>query len=1093
MRRKGDFRYRRLMVGTVLILLAAAGWSGQKKAPAEASEFDYAALLKTFKLRNIGPANMGGRTVDFAVPLSNTSVIYAAVGPSGLWKSENNGVTWKASFDKESTVSVGAVAVSQSHPDIVWVGTGEATARNSVAIGDGIYKSEDTGRTWKNTGLKETRFISRIVADPDNPDVVYVAAQGHLWGPNEERGVYKTTDGGKTWKRILYVNQDTGACDLAMDPSNSRILYAGMWDHRRLPYHFRSGGESSGLYKTTDGGETWRKPTSGIPGGVVGRIGVDVCRSKPNVVYALIEHQNGGLFRSDDKGETWTRACDKRTYDQINFRPFYYSRLTVDPTNDLVVYVYSGQCYVSRDGGKTFQVISRGTHPDHHALWVNPLNPNHLIDGNDGGIDISYDGGKTWYAVESQAWAEVYQVGFDLRDPYSVNVGLQDNGNWQGPSNSKDRSGILNLHWFPTGGGDGFYAQIDPQDPDTLYRNLQMGGIERHNTRTGEAQGIKPVAPLAEPPYRFNWNSPIYISPHNHEVVYFGGNFLFKTTDRGRSWIKVSPDLSTNDPKKQRDSGGPITADNTGAEIHCTILTISESPLREGLIWVGTDDGMVQVTRDCGRNWENVTKNIKGLPPEDNWVTRVEASRFNEGTGYITISRHQVDDFKPYIFKTGDYGKTWISLRSNLPEIGYLHVVREDLQNPNLLFAGSEFGLFFSFDGGEKWIPFRWDFPTVAVRDIQIHPRERDLIVGTHGRGVWIMDDLRALEELTPEALSSKAVLFDVRPATMHATKSSSDMYARSEYAAENPLPGAYIHYYLNPGTEKSPKVKVAIYDQEGKEIRNLAASSSPGLHRVIWDLRESLPPGIDMEAMAAGTMSGFGGGSSSRSATAAGGAQTGSGTGAGAQRGAAVGRGMGFGGGFSPPALPGEYKAVLEVGEQKFEKAVLVRADPGQDIPVEERKLNQKYAREAAELSGRMSRLLAKVNSLSGGLQELEMNLKSMKNIDQSVSAKVKAVKEKLSEIEKTFERSPEGQTGYRQSVQVALRGGRLPEQIMRLVGEITRYPGAPTQTAITRLEEFKAILDPWQAKMDELVEKEIPELNKLLAEKGVPYIRIL
>ncbi len=1084
MKRKDNFRSLWLTVLVLLILLGAApaGWSGQKKASAEASEFDYAAFLKTFKIRNIGPANMGGRTVDFAVPLSNTSVIYAAVGPSGLWKSVNNGITWEAVFDKESTVSVGAVAVSQSHPDIVWVGTGEATARNSVAIGDGIYKSEDAGRTWKNMGLKETRFISRIVTDPDNPDIVFIAAQGHLWGPNEERGVYKTLDGGKTWKKVLYVNADTGACDLAMDPSNSRVLYAGMWDHRRWPYYFRSGGEGSGLYKTTDGGETWKKLGGGLPGGVVGRIGVDVCRSKPNVVYALIEHQNGGLFRSDDKGETWTRACDKRTYDQINFRPFYYSRLTVDPTNDLVVYVYSGQNYVSRDGGKTFEVISRGTHPDHHALWVNPWNPNHLIDGNDGGIDISYDGGKSWYAVESQAWAEVYQVGYDMRDPYQVNVGLQDNGNWQGPSNSKDRAGILNLHWFPTGGGDGFYAQIDPQDPDTLYRNLQMGGIERHNTRTGDVQAIKPVAPLDEPPYRFNWNSPILISPHHPQVVYFGGNFLFKTTDRGRSWVKISPDLSTNNPTKQKDSGGPITADNTGAEIHCTILTISESPLREGLIWVGTDDGLVHVTRDGGRTWENVTRNIKGLPAEDNWVTRVEASHFDEAVAYITISRHQVDDFKPYIFKTKDYGKTWAALSSNLPEVGYLHVVREDLENPNLLFVGSEFGLFFSFDGGKNWIPYRQNFPTVAVRDIQIHPRERDLIVGTHGRGVWIIDDIRPLEKLTPEVLAGEAALFEIRPATMWATKSSSDMYGSPGYAAENPVPGAYIHYYLKPGEKKSPKVKLAIYDQEGREVRNLTASGEPGLHRIVWDLRESHPSGIDLEAMAAGMMSGFGGGAARGAGSAV----------SGGQRATGMGRAMGFGGGFTPLALPGEYRAVLEVDSKKFEKVFTVRADPEQDIPLEERKLNQKAARQAVELLSQMSRLLSRVNSLSSRLAELETALKSIKSLDAAVPEKIKTIRGKLGEIEKMFGRSPEGQTGYRQPVEVALRGGRLPEQMMRLAGEITRYPGAPTQTALDRIEEFKKLLEPWPGKLDEIVEKDIAELNALLVEKGIPHIKI-
>ena len=570
-----------------LPLLAAPPAVAQAKkaaAPAAKTEaFDYAAVVKQLKARNIGPANMGGRTVDFAVPETNVSTIYAAVGPSGLWKSEDAGLNWAPSFHKEATVSVGAVAVSQSHPDIVWVGTGEATARNSVAPGDGVYKSEDAGKTWKNMGLAETRFISRIVIDPVDPDIVHVAAQGHLWGPNEDRGVYRTVDGGKTWKKVLYVNPETGACDLAIDPSNSRILYAGMWEHRRWPYFFRSGGPGSGVYRTTDGGETWAPAKDGLPSGPYGRIGLGVARSNPNVVYALVEAEGDrrGLFRSEDKGRTWRRACDRATYDQVNFRPFYYSRLTVDPTNDLVVYVYSGSCFVSRDAGKTFTQVFTGAHPDHHAVWVDPRDPKHVIDGNDGGIDISWDGGKKALGVAVAPWAEVYNIGLDMRDPYYLDVGLQDNGNWLGPSNTRERAGIFNSHWVPTGGGDGYYAQFDPVEWWIMFRNLQMGGIERHNLKTGESVGIRPEAPLGEPPYRFNWNSPIYLSRHDRNVLYFGGNFLFKSTDRGSSWTKASPDLTTNDPAKLKDSGG-LTVDNTGAENHCTILTITESPLKAG-------------------------------------------------------------------------------------------------------------------------------------------------------------------------------------------------------------------------------------------------------------------------------------------------------------------------------------------------------------------------------------------------------------------------------------------------------------------------------------------------------------------------------
>jgi len=1082
-----------IVLAAVLVLAGAAGWSqtkppAQKAGPAaKAEDFDYAAVLKTFRLRNIGPANMGGRTVDFAVPDRATWIIYAAVGPSGLWKSSNAGITWEPSFINEATVSVGAVAVAQSAPDIVWVGTGESTARNSVAPGDGIYKSEDAGRTWKNMGLAETRFISRICVDPANPDIVFAASQGHLWGANEERGVYRTTDGGETWKKVLYIDKDTGCSDLAMDPSNPKILYAGMWKYRRNPYYFYSGGETSGLFKTTDGGETWKKLAGGLPGGIVGRVGVDICRSHPEVVYTLFEHAaDAGLYRSADKGETWVRMCDKRTYDRTNFRPFYYSRLTADPNNEYVVYVYSGSSYVSRDGGRTYDTIGRGTHSDHHALWVDPANSSHIIDGNDGGIDISWDGGRTYHTVQSGAWAEVYNVAFDMRDPYWVNIGLQDNGNWEGPSNSRDRSGILNQYWYATGGGDGFYAQIDPRDWTILYRNLQMGGIERHDLRTFLSQGIKPQAPLGEEPYRFNWNSPIYLSPHDPNVLYFGGNFLFRSRDRGRSWEKAGPDLSTNDPRKKIDSGGPITIDNTGAEIHCTILSISESPLKKGTIWVGTDDGQIQVTRDDGKTWDNVTKAVKGLGPDDNWVTRVEASHFAEGAAYISISRHQVDDYKPYIFKTEDFGRTWTALASNLPAYGYIHVIREDLENPNLLFAGSEFGLFFSFDGGRKWIPYKTDFPTVAVRDIQVHPRERDLIVGTHGRGVWIMDDIRPLEKLTAETAKAEGVLFDVRNAALYGMKTTSDVDT-NDFAGANPAFGATINYYLNPAAAKDAKLKLVIKDAAGTAVRTLQAPSAAGVNRVVWDLRpeSAAPAGMGPRGAGGSGQRGAGGGQAGAAAIGTPFAYPG------AQRG--MGGGFGGAGAGAPYVDAGSYKAVLDVNGKISEKAFTIKDEI--EIPAEEKELNRKTAAAAAPVTAAAARLMSQVEQLAAQVQTLETNLAAVRGVDPAVLAKLKAVKDKLGEIQKVYFRTPEGQTQYRQLYFNSLRGG-TPAEVAMSAGGGGRmggsYPGAPTQMAIDKIEEAKAFLAPLQKKMAELIETDVPALNKLLAEKGVPFISI-
>jgi len=1030
------------------------------KPAVKPSDAEFAPLFNQLKPRNTGPAEMGGRTVDFAVVESNTSIIYAAVGPSGVWKSVNSGTSWFPVFHKEATVAVGAVAVSQSNPDIVWAGTGEGTSRNSVAIGDGVYKSEDGGRTWKNMGLGETRHTAKIIVDPANPDVVYVASLGHLFGANEERGVYKTTDGGKTWKRVLFVNPDTGAADLAIDPSNNRVLYAAMWNYRRNPFYFRSGGTGSGVYRTVDGGETWTIIDGrGLPDteAIVGRIGLAVARSKPDAVYALIEARDGGLFRSDDKGESWRRMCDKRTYDQINFRPFYYSKVTVDPNNDLVVYVYSGSAYVSRDGGKTFEVISRGIHPDHHAMWVDPHNSNHILDGNDGGVDISYDGGKTWQEVENYAWSEVYQVGLDTRDPYYVYVGLQDNGSWGGPSNSLDPMGILNHYWYPVGGGDGFYGQVDQKDWRIIYRNLQMGGIQRYNIETGDSVGIKPVATLNEPPFRFNWNSPIYVSPNDPNVLYFGGNFLFKSTNRGHSWMRLGPDLTTNDPKKTIDSGGPIIVDNTGAEIHCTILTISESIAQPGVIWVGTDDGLVQVTKDGGKTWTNITQNIKGLQPSS-WVSRVEAGHHAPGTAYAAFDRHWWDDYRPYIYKTEDFGATWLPIKGNLPDIGYLHVIREDPVNKNLLFCGSEFGLFISFDGGKTWINKWKDFPTVAVRDIQIHPREKDLVIGTHGRGVWIIDDIRCLEAM-PEAMNNAPLLFPVKPATLFSLKNSVETYSDPGFAGENPAFGACLTFYLKEKPGAADKFRLMIYDGEGKEVRALRAVPEKGINRVYWDLREEPTPTDVPGAMPAG----MGGGG---------------------------GRG-GFGGG-GPWAFPGEYKAVLGLNGQNSEQRFEVKADPRQSITLEERKLSRDYAREIAALVLKGNRYMATINNLSTQLDRVEKDLLAQKAADPALLEALKTLRQNLAPLKEAYAPSKEGQTGYRQPYFISLRGGTLPEQLRRVMSTVTGSQGAPTQTVIDQYKDIEAVLTPLLGKLDALVKTDVPGLNKLLNEKNVPHIKL-
>lgn len=1057
----------------ILILTAVLVFPGNAK---QTGKIDYQKLLDSFEPRNIGPAKMGGRVVDIAVDETNGAVIYAAIGPSGLWKSVDHGIHWFPSFHKEKTVSVGAVVVSRSHPDVVWVGTGEATSRNSIGIGDGVYKSTDGGKTWKHMGLDDTRHIDRVLIDPNNPDIVYIGAMGHLWGPNKERGVFKTIDGGKTWKKILYFDQDTGIADMAMDPSNSLTLYAAAYNHRRLPYHFTSGGKHSGLYKTTDGGETWKQLTKGLPKGVNGRIGVDICDSKPNVVYTIVENKKPGIFRSEDKGETWTRMCGQKTYNKVNFRPFYYSKITVDPNNDNVVYAYSGRAYKSVDRGKTFKMIAADLHADHHRIWVDPKNSDHLIDGNDGGIDVSWDGGKSWYYVTNTTWSEVYQLTYDMRDPYYVYVGLQDNGSWAGPSNSLDKKGIMNFHWYPVGGGDGFYAQVDPRDHNVVYRNLQMGWIERYDHKSGQEQDIVPRASLDDEPYRFNWNSPIHISPHNPDVVYFGGNFLFKTTDKGSSWVKVSPDLSTNDPEKQKDSGGPITADNTGAEVHCSIFTVAESPVKEGIIWAGTDDGNLWVTTDVEKKWTNVVINIKKLPKES-WVSRVEPSHFSKDTVYVTFDRHRSDDYAPYIYRSDDLGKTWVSLRNNLPPVGYLYVVREDPVNRDLLYVGSEFGLFFSFDRGKRWIPFKKNFPTTAVRDIAVHPRDNDLIIGTHGRGAWIIDDISPLQRLSPDVAKKAAHMFPVRPGMVYFPRKASQLYGGVNFTAPNPEPGAAINLYIAKlpedaksaakpaGKEKAckkdkkdaPKLTISIADANGKEVRSMEVPYKKGFNRIYWDLRGNPVFKKVPEALKEAT--------------------------------------EWFGIPKGPFVLPGKYTATVKVGNDTLKQDITVKKDKNLEFPVEEWKQYQAFVNRVNDLMrkgmGMVYGIAVLEKQLAAREKEIAKKKKKGKTIAKALEDKIKEAKETL-KLLKTVFYSKAAEGFYRIPIKTALHGGSIPEQVFMMASSVNRFPGKPTATYRKRMDEISKKAFPMFMKAMSFINKDLPVINKLLRENDLDGLKL-
>ena len=809
--------------------------------------------FKNLEFREIGPAVMGGRIDDFAVVESDPNIVYVGTASGGVWKTTNNGTTWEPVFDKENVSTIGDVAIAPSDPSVVWVGTGEPNNRQSSSWGDGIYKSLDAGKTWKKMmGLEATHHIARIVIHPKNPDVVYVAAQGHLWGANPERGVYKTGDGGKSWSQVLKINDDTGVTDIAIDPASPDILYAAAYERRRTPFGFNGGGPGSAIYKTTDGGATWKKLTKGLPyenGGDTGRIGLEVYRKDPNIVYAEIQHERGGTFRSEDKGETWKRMGE------TDPRPSYYSQIRVDPNNDLRIWELGAQMYYSEDGGKTFATQRiRGIHGDFHAMWIDPANSNHMITGSDGGIHWSDDAGKNWNFLNVIAIGQFYEVALDNEKPYHICGGLQDNGSWCGPSQTLTREGIVNEDWQVIHGGDGFYAAIDNVEPGIVYTESQDGHIARRDMRTGQQRSIMPEAKTGEPHYRFQWNSPVAISSHNHTTVYYGGNYLFKSTDRGDSWTRLGGDLTTGADRSKLPILGKVPDKNTlsrddGVEEYPTITTISESPLTANVLWVGTDDGNLQVTRDGGKTWKNVVSKVPGVP-KGTYVSRVAASKTAEGAAFATFDGHRGDDYGVYIFATTDYGETWKSIRSGIPDsAGTVHVIREHLRNSNLLFAGTEFGLWVSWDRGGNWTALKNNFPTVPVDDIEIQARDNDLVLGTHGRSIWIFDDLAPLEKMDTNVANSPLVFFPPRTATTWFLRQRRWSAGQQMFTAKNPPYGALLSYYLreavppeaparNSGDrtdaaeqrprrearveaaeKKEGKVKIAVLDKDGKEI----------------------------------------------------------------------------------------------------------------------------------------------------------------------------------------------------------------------------------------------------------------------------------
>jgi photosystem II stability/assembly factor-like uncharacterized protein len=1062
---------------TLLLLPSLQGEEPEKSPP----EF------KSLKYRSIGPFAGGRVSRAVGVP-GDPLTYYFAAASSGVWKSDNGGISFKPIFDDQPISSMGSLAIAPSDPNVIYVGSGEANIRGNVAAGNGIYKSTDGGKSWKHV-WKQVGQIGTMIVHPTNPDVAYAAVLGHAFGPNEERGVYRTRDGGKTWEKVLGKDRDTGASDVCFDPNNPRILFAGLWQARRKPWEMTSGGPGGGLYFSKDAGETWEqlgpldekkqakldKP-NGLPKGPYGKIAVAVAPSDSKRVYALIEAEKGGLYRSDDGGESWSLASDDHKLTQ---RIWYFGTLTIDPKNADVVWAPQVPLLKSIDGGKSFKVIKGAHHGDHHDAWIDPMNPKRMIVANDGGVDISTDGGQTWYAPPLPI-SQFYHIACDNAVPYRVMGNMQDLGTASGPSNSLNGAGILLGDWTNIGGGETGFSIPDPSDPNIVYSGEYGGYISRHDRRTRQSRGISiyPFDPSgfgAEAlKYRFQWTAPIVVSQHDSRTVYHAANVLFKTQNGGQTWEKVSPDLTRNDRSKQKWSGGPITGDNTGVEFYCTIFAVSESPRNPNLLWVGSDDGLVHLSRDGGKNWQNVTANIPDFP---DWgtVRCIETSRFDDGTAYLVADAHRLDDDRPYVWKTTNFGKSWQKLSESLPQNEYAHVLREDPKRKGLLYLGTERRVMVSFDDGKTWSPLQLNMPTVAVHDLVL--KDNDLVVGTNGRSIWILDDITALREWQPKVASQNAALFPV--STVVRWRSGSTMTAHQfRVKAENPPVGATIQFYLKE-EPKSP-IKLEFFSSDGKKIIDFESKkkdakdseeeeddddkkpnvpAKPGVNRFVWNL---LHPGpltipkvpVDMGNPKIGTM-----------------------------------------------IAPGTYKVNLIVEGKVFTQTFEVVVDrrlaslmgdrenlpmpkvlgPSKTVPtpipwtqndlVEQEKFGLKLRAELTDLSRAVIQIrsLQKQMKLHEELFKDDPNGKELIKLEKGFLKKLDALEEKL--------HNPKAKIDY--DILAQKGGAKLYSQLTWLVEQIRDTDGPPTQGLIELEKELEKELRQLLSEWDTLRKMELPKVN--------------
>jgi photosystem II stability/assembly factor-like uncharacterized protein len=1003
-----------------------------------AYRFD-AATVSGLPARNIGSATMSGRiaAVD-AVEEDGRITLFVGAASGGVWKSVNGGTTFKSVFDKQDVQSIGAVAIDPSNSKTVWVGSGEAWTRNSVSVGNGVYKSTDGGENWTNVGLKDSEHIAKILVNPGDGNDVLVCALGHLWDDSDERGVYQTTDGGKTWKKVLAgANGSSGCAMMARSKQEPKTIYASMWDFRRQGWTFRSGGAGSGLFKSTDGGANWSelKDAKGLPAKPWGRVAVQVAPSKPQVVYANVEAEKGrGLYRSDDAGANWTRL------DASNFmvwRPFYFGNLIVDPKDENKIFKPDLILLLSNDGGKTFNVVSGGAHGDFHDVWINPKNPNIVIAGDDGGLWRSEDGGNRWKHQMNLPVSQFYHVSTDNADPYHVYGGLQDNSSWV--SDSSYPGGVSNARWENMFGGDGFWMFEDTSDPDYIYAEAQGGEIGRVNRHTHETRDIHPWPNYGEKKLRFNWNTPIHMSPNEKGTIYIGAQFLFRSRDHGQSWDRISPDLSTNDPEKQKqEESGGVTIDNSSAEMHTSIYSISESPKNGQIIWVGTDDGNVQITRDGAKTWTNVVGNVTGLG-KNSWVSTIAAGRFDESVAYATFDRHTFGDMKPYVYKTTDYGKTWTALAAQESGVrGYAHVITEDTVNPSVLFLGTEFGLWISVDGGQRWAQYKGtDFPAVAVDDIVVQARESDLVVATHGRGIWIVDDISPLRALTPDLMTKEASLIAGRASVQYFDVNGGWPEGDETFVGRGRPLDAQITYYQK-GRHIFGDLKIEILDQDGKLVDTVAGSKHRGLNRASWGMHVK-PPAVAPAASAL------------------------------------------FEAAEGPRVLPGTYTVKLTKGDHTYTEELKVTMDPRAKYPVEERKAQ-------FELSMKVYK----------ELEHMTWGVAAIEGVRDAANARAAKVPEK-DPLHKQLQQLATDCDALRSKIVATKEGGmitgeeRIREHLGQLYGAVTGYDGKPTDYQVARTEslghELQDVIDDFQ----KVTQRELTVVNAGLKKKKLEAITAL